>query len=137
MIAYIFFIYEYVVRLYVFYSEKGGGAMNLVYGSMFLLRGLCGALCFVCYDWPNRLRFGQCSFVVAFIDGLFINGCSFLRSITLRMSTRRLSVVLFVFSFRVTVISFYLLRGVLWWPRSFCFLPPDGVDIVRLFIVIY
>ena len=29
----------------------GGGVMlNLVYGSMFLLRGLCSALCFVCYD---------------------------------------------------------------------------------------
>ena len=33
-------------------------------------------------------------------------------SITLRMSTRRLSVILFVFSFRVTVISCYWLRGV-------------------------
>ena len=32
--------------------------------------------------------------------------------ITLRMSTRRLSVMLFVFSFSVTVISCYLLRGV-------------------------
>ena len=31
---------------------------------------------------------------------------------TLRMSTKRLSVMLFVFSFRVTVISCYLLRGV-------------------------
>ena len=61
----------------------------------------------------------------------------FYGSITLRMSTRHLSVILFVFSFRVTVISYYLLRGVLWWPRSFCFLPPDGVDIVRLFIVFY
>ena len=111
--------------------------MNLVYGSMFLLRGLCGTLCFVCYDWPNRLRFGQCSFVVAFVDGLFIYGCSFLRFDTLRMSTRRLSVMLFVFLFRVTVISYYLLRGVLWWPRSFCLLPPDGVKIVRLFIVFY
>ena len=59
-----------------------------------------------------RLRFGQCSFVVAFVDGLFIYGCSFYGSITLRMSTRRLSVMLFVFSFRVTVISCYLLRGV-------------------------
>ena len=49
--------------------------LNLVYGSVFLLRGLCGALCFVYYDWPNRLRFGQCSFV----DRLFIYGCSFLR----------------------------------------------------------
>ena len=29
----------------------GGGVMlNLVYGSMFLLHGLCSALCFVCYD---------------------------------------------------------------------------------------
>ena len=46
--------------------------MNLVCGSIFLLRGLCGAMCLVCYDWPNRLRFGQCSFVVAFVDGLFI-----------------------------------------------------------------
>ena len=59
-----------------------------------------------------RLRFGQCSFVVAFVDGLFIYGCSFYGSITLRTSTRRLSVMLFVFSFRVTVISYYLLRGV-------------------------
>ena len=50
-----------------------------------------------------RLRFGQCSFVVAFVNGLFIYGCSFYGSITLRMSTRRLSVMLFVFSFRVTV----------------------------------
>ena len=36
----------------------------------------------------------------------------FYGSITLRMSTRRLSVILFVFSFRVTVIYYYLLRGV-------------------------
>ena len=111
--------------------------LNLVYGSMFLLRGLCGALCFVCYDWPNRLRFGSApspshsSMASSYMDVPFYG------SITLRMSTRRLSVILFVFSFRVTVISYYLLRGVLWWPRSFCFLPPDGVDIVRLFIVFY
>ena len=51
-----------------------------------------------------RLRLGQCSFVVAFVDGLFIYGCSFYGSITLRMNTRRLAVMLFVFSFRVTVI---------------------------------
>ena len=31
-----------------------------------------------------------------------------------------------------------MLRGVLWWPRSFCLLPPDGVNIyIRLFIVFY
>ena len=45
------------------------------------------------------------------------------------MSTRRLYVILFVFLFSVTVISSLLLRGVLWWPRSFCFLPPDDVNI--------
>ena len=59
-----------------------------------------------------RLRFEQCSFVVAFVDGLFIHGCSFYGSTTLRMSTRRLSVMLFAFSFRVTVTSCYLLLGV-------------------------
>ena len=37
----------------------------------------------------------KCSFVVAFVDGLFIYGCTFLRF-----------VILFVFSFRVTVISY-------------------------------
>ena len=31
--------------------------LNLVCGSIFLLRGLCGALCFVCYDWPNYISF--------------------------------------------------------------------------------
>ena len=55
--------------------------------------------------------FTQCSYVVAFVDDLFIHGCSFYGSTTLRMSTRRLSVMLFVFSFRVTVKSCYLLRG--------------------------
>ena len=80
--------------------------LNLVYGSMFLLRGLCGALCFVCYDWPNRLRFGQCSFVVASSMASSYMEVPFYGSITLRMSTRRLSIMIFVFSFRVTVISY-------------------------------
>ena len=88
--------------------------LNLVCGSMFLLRGLYGALCFVCYDWANRLRFGQCSFVIAFVVASSCTDVPFYGLITLRMSTRRLSVMLFVFSFRVTVISYYLLRGVLW-----------------------
>ena len=85
-----------------------------------------------------RLRFEQCSFVVVFVHGLFINGCSFYGSNTLRMSTRRLSVMLFVFSFRVTVTSCYLLRGVpVVAEEFFCLLPPDGVYIIRLFIVFY
>ena len=47
----------------------------------------------------------KCSFVVAFVDGLFMYDVPFYGSITFRMSTRRLYVILFVFSFRVTVIS--------------------------------
>ena len=34
-----------------FFIVLGGGViLNLVYGLMFLLRGLCSALCFVCYN---------------------------------------------------------------------------------------
>ena len=61
----------------------------------------------------------------------------FYGSITLRMSTRRLSVMLFVFSFRVTVISYYLLRGVLWWPRSFLFTSARRRENCTTFIVFY
>ena len=53
----------------------------------------------------------KCSFVVAFVDGLFIYGYNFLRFDVFRMSTRRLYVILFVFLFSVTVISYLLLRG--------------------------
>ena len=58
------------------------------------------------------IRLPQCSSVDAFVVDLLIHGCSFYGSTTLRMSTRRLSVMLFVFSFRVTVNSCFLLRGV-------------------------
>ena len=33
-----------------FFIVLGGVLLNLVYGSMFLLHGLCSALCFMCYD---------------------------------------------------------------------------------------
>ena len=42
----------------------------------------------------------KCSFIVAFVDSLFIYGCNILRFDIFRMSTRRLYVILFVFSFR-------------------------------------
>ena len=84
--------------------------LNLVFGSYYSSYLDCEVRCVTI--GLIRLRFEQCSFVVAFVDGLFIHGCSFYGSTTLRMSTRRLAVMLFVFSFRVTVTSFYLLRGV-------------------------
>ena len=37
-------------NLHFFIVLRGGVMLNLVYGSVFLLRGLCSALCFVCYD---------------------------------------------------------------------------------------
>ena len=87
--------------------------LNLVFGSYYSSYMDCVVRCVSSVTIGLiRLRFEQCSFVVAFVDGLFIHGCSFYGSTTLRMSTRRLSVMLFVFSFRVTVTSCYLLRGV-------------------------
>ena len=44
-------IYKTCYFTFFFIVLGGGGVMlNLVFGSMFLLRGLCSALCFVCYD---------------------------------------------------------------------------------------
>ena len=83
--------------------------LNLVFGSYYSSYMDCVVRCVSSVTIGLiRLRFEQCSFV----DDLFIHGCSFYGSTTLRMSTRRLSVVLFVFLFRVTVTSCYLLRGV-------------------------
>ena len=39
-----------VLRFFIVLRGGGGVMLNLVFGSMFLLRGLCSALCFVCYD---------------------------------------------------------------------------------------
>ena len=83
--------------------------LNSVFGSYYSSSVDCEVRCVLSVTIGLiRLRFEQCSFV----DGLFIHGCSFYGSTTLRMSTRRLSVMLFVFSFRVTVTSCCLLRGV-------------------------
>ena len=91
----------------------GGDVLNLVFGSYYSSSVDCEVRCVSSVTIGLiRLRFEQCSFVVDFVNGLFIHGCSFYGSTTLRMSTRRLSVMLFVFSFRVTVTSCCLLRGV-------------------------
>ena len=54
--------------------------LNLVYDSMFLLREMCSALCFVCVTF-SLIGFvsDKCSLVVAFVDGPFIYGYIFLR----------------------------------------------------------
>ena len=95
--------------------------LNLVCGSIFLLRGLCGALCscvtigligFVSDSAPSSSHSSMAS---SYVDVPFFG------SITLRMSTRRLSVMLFVFSFSITFISCFCCVVFLWWPRSFLF----------------
>ena len=101
-----------ILRFFLMSSGGGGGGGYVELSLRFNIPPTWTVWCIVFRVFTIgliRLRFGQCSFVV---DSLFIYGCSFYGSITLRMSTRRLSVVLFVFSFRVTVISCYLLRGV-------------------------
>ena len=80
------------------------------------------------------VRLTQCSYVDAFVIDLVIHGCSFYGSTTFRMSTRRLPVILFVFSFQVTVISCCLLHGVpMVAEEVYCFIAPDGVSIFQTF----
>ena len=52
-------------------------------------------------------HFGQVLLRRRFVDGFFIWMYLFTVRCTFRMSTRRLYVILFVFSFRVTVISYF------------------------------
>ena len=93
-----------------FFMCSGEGCVELSFRFfLFLLHGLYGALCSCVTSGLVRFRFVQCSFVVTFVDGLFICGCYFYSSSSLRMSIRCLSVIIFV---RVTVTSRYLLCGV-------------------------
>ena len=117
---------------YVFFHSSGGGG-GYIELSLWFNVPPTWILCFVCYDWPNRLRFGQVLLRRRIRRWPLHMDVLFYGSFTLRMSTRRLYVILFVFSFRVIVISYYLLCGVLWWQRSVCLLPPDGVKINTTF----
>ena len=115
--------YNNVVLFYVFLVCSGGGGGGCVELSfrffLFLLHGLYGALCSCVPSGLVRLRFEQCSFVVAFVDGFFICGCSF--SNTLRMSNRRLSVIIFC------LCDCYFLLFVAW-----CACGGKGVTIILL-----
>ena len=77
----------------------------------------------------------ECSFVVAFVDYLFISGYLF---VYFDVATFRLSIDVYASSF-----LFYYLLYLLYsfsccvmyyygcgWPRSICLFPPDGVHIV-------
>ena len=84
------------------------------------------------------VRLPQCSYVDAFVIDLVIHGCSLYGSTTLRMSTRRLTVMIFVFSFRVTVISCCLLHGMpVVAEEVYCLIAPDGVSIYYDFFIVF
>ena len=86
----------------------------------------------------HGVRLTQCSYVDAFVVDLVIHGCSLYGSTTLRMSTRRLPVVLFVFSFRVTVISCCLLHGVpVVAEEVYCLIAPNDVSIFYDFFIVF
>ena len=98
--SYDIYIKRSAILRFLMSSGGGGDVLNLVFGSYYSSYMDCVVRCVSNVTIGLiRLRFKQCSFVVAFVDGVFIHGCS-------------LSVMLFVFSFRVTVTSCYLLRGV-------------------------
>ena len=80
----------------------------------------------------------QCSYVDAFVVDLVIHGCSLYGSTTFRMSTRRLPVMLFVYSFRVTVISCCLLHGVPMVAEEVYYLiATNGVSIFYDFFIVF
>ena len=87
--------------------------MDLAYGSSpssyMDCKVIFGDECF--HIRRSGVRLDQCSCVGAFIVGLFIIGSYFYDLTTFRMSTRRLPVILCI-SFRVSIISCCLLRGV-------------------------
>ena len=99
---------------FTFFIEKGGGVMDLVYGSSpssyMDCKVLFGDECF--HFRRSGVRLDQCSCVGAFVVGLIIFGSYFYSSSTCRMSTRRLPVILFVSRFEYPLISCCLLRGV-------------------------
>ena len=92
----------------------GGGVMNLVYGSSSSSYMDCkvffGDECFGFRR--SGVRLDQCSCIGAFVVGLIIFGNYVYGSTTFRMSTRRFTRHTLCISFRVSIISCCLLRGV-------------------------
>ena len=88
--------------------------MNLVYGSSSSSYMDCKVIFGDGCSHIRRsgVRLDQCSCVDAFVMGLIIFGSYFYGSTTFRMSTRRLSILLFVSRFECPFISCGLLRGV-------------------------
>ena len=66
-----------------------------------------------------RVRLTQCSCVDISSLDLVIHGCTLYGSSSSRMSTRRLPVITLCFSFRVHIISCFVLLGVSMVPRRF------------------
>ena len=60
-----------------------GDVINLVYGSSSSSYMDCEVHCVSVTIRLIGIRFTQCSYVVAFVDDLFIHGCSFYGSTTL------------------------------------------------------
>ena len=107
--------------IYVFYCERGGGGMmDLVYGSSpysyMDCKVIFGDEC--CHIRRSGVRLDQCSCIGAFVVGLIIFGSYFYGLTTLRMSTRRLPVILFVSRFECPLYPLVCCAVCLWWPRG-------------------
>ena len=94
--------------------------MNLAYGSS--SSSYVDCLVFFSDEWLlfqwSGDRIPPCSSISASVVELLIFGRSFCCSHTFGMSTRRLTVILFVSRIESPFISCYLLRGVYVWPEE-------------------
>ena len=114
----------------------GGGSNGLsLRFILFLLHGLWGEnRLWVLPIRLYRVRLTQCSCVDAFVVDLVIHGCAFYGSISFRMSTRRLPVILFVSHFECPLYPVVYCMVCLWWPRRFIVsLRPTACQYFRLF----
>ena len=123
-----------------FYRENGwGGVMDLDYGSSSSLNMNC-EVNFVCVMPIHlyRVRLIQCSCIDVSSLDLVIHGCTLYGSSSSRMSTRRLTVILFVSRFEYTLYPVIYCLECLWWPRRFVInLRPSGVSIFDDFFKVF
>ena len=96
--------------------------MNFVYGSSSSLNINCEGNFVCCYaDSPYWVCLTQCSCIDVSSLDLVIHGCTLYGSSSSRMSTRRLPVITLCFSFRVHIISCFVLLGVSMVAKEVCY----------------
>ena len=111
--------------------------MDLVYGPFSSLGMNCEVNFVCCYTDSPISGLTQCSYVDVSSLDLVVHGCTLYGSSSSRMSTRRLPVIL-CFSFRVHIISCYVLLGVSMVAEEVCYLfAPSGVSLFDVIFIVF